>query len=90
MSWFAPYLTLQSAYRKGHSTEAALLQILNDILMDMNCKHVNLLVLLDLSAAFATVDHDICLLVLSQVSALMALPWTGLRLILTAGRSESR
>ena len=87
MSWFAPYLTLQSAYRKGHSTETALLQITNDILMNMNCKHVTLLVLVDLSAAFATVDHDICLLVLSQVSALMAQPWTGLRLISTAGRS---
>ena len=37
MSWFAPYLTLQSAYRKGHSTETALLQIPNDILMNMNC-----------------------------------------------------
>ena len=61
MSRFALYPTLQSAYRKGHSTETALLKVQNDILMNMNCKHVTLLVLLDLSAAFDTVDHDILL-----------------------------
>ena len=61
MCRFALYPTLQSAYRKGHSTETALLKVQNDILMNMNCKHVTLLVLLDLSAAFDTVDHDILL-----------------------------
>ena len=61
MSRFALYPTLQSAYRKGHSTETALLKVQNDILMNMNCKHVTLLVPLDLSAAFDTVDHDILL-----------------------------
>ena len=61
MSRFALYPTSQSAYRKGHSTETALLKVQNDILMNMNCKHVTLLVLVDLSAAFATVDHNILL-----------------------------
>jgi len=61
MSRFALYPTLQSAYRKGHSTETALLKVQNDILMNMNYKHVTLLVLLDLSAAFDTVDNDILL-----------------------------
>ena len=50
MSRFALYPSLQSAYRKGHSTETALLKVHSDILMNMNCKHVTLLVLLDLSA----------------------------------------
>ena len=52
---------LQSTYRQGHSTEAALLKIYNDILMAMNRQRVFLLVLLDLSAAFDTVEHSVSL-----------------------------
>ena len=52
---------LQSAYRTGHSTETALLRVCNDILMNMNKQHVTLLVCLDLSSAFDTVDHDVLL-----------------------------
>ena len=51
----------QSAYRKNHSTETALLRMCNDILVNMNKQRVTLLVFLDLSAAFDTVDHDILL-----------------------------
>lgn len=50
---------LQSSYRKYHSTETALLKVKNDILLNMNKQHVTLLVLLDLSAAFDTIDHHI-------------------------------
>ena len=42
-----------------HSTETALLRVKNDILLNMNKQHVTLLVLLDLSAAFDTVDHNV-------------------------------
>ena len=52
MSRFALYPTLQSAYLKGHSTETALMKVQNDIFMNMNCKHITNLLLLDLSAAF--------------------------------------
>ena len=55
------YPKAQSSYRQYHSTETALLRVKNDILMNMNKQHVTLLVLLDLSAAFDTVDHTILL-----------------------------
>ena len=51
----------QSAYKKHHSTETALLNVKNDLLMNMDNRHVTLLVLLDLSSAFDTVSHDILL-----------------------------
>ena len=48
---------LQSAYRRNCSTETALLRVRNDILFNMNRQHITLLVFLDLSAAFDTIDH---------------------------------
>jgi hypothetical protein len=51
----------QSAYRKFHSTETALLRISNDILLASNDQKVTALILLDLSAAFDTIDYPILL-----------------------------
>lgn len=51
----------QSAYKKFHSTETALLKISNDILTSMDRGKVTALTLLDLSAAFDTIDHQILL-----------------------------
>ena len=55
------YPPVHSAYGKCHSTESALLKVQNDILMDLDSQHVTLLVLLDMSAAFDTVDHGVLL-----------------------------
>jgi exonuclease III len=55
----APLAACQSSYRKHHSTETALLKVQSDILLSMDRQEVTLLVLLDLSAAFDTIDHDI-------------------------------
>jgi len=57
---------LQSAYKPGHSTETALLRIQNDILNTIDTGRGTLLVLLDLSAAFDTVDHSILLGLLEE------------------------
>jgi len=50
---------LQSAYRRHHSTETALLRVLSDVYAAIDRQDVTLLGLLDLSAAFDCVDHDI-------------------------------
>ena len=51
----------QSAYRKHHSTETALLRVQNDILQAIDIKKCMVLLLLDVSAAFDTIDHEILL-----------------------------
>ena len=50
---------LQSTYRQKYSTETALLKVQNDLLLNMDCQQVTLLVLFHLSAAFDTVEHSI-------------------------------
>jgi len=49
----------QSAYRRCHSTETAMLKVPSDAYVAADAGHVTLLSLLDLSAAFVTVDHQI-------------------------------
>ena len=51
--------SLQSAYKNGHSTETALVRVKNDIMMSIDQGKPIILVLLDPSAAFDTVDHNV-------------------------------
>ena len=51
----------QSAYRQFHSTETALLRVCNDILQAIDEGQEVVLVLLDLSSAFDTIDHKVLL-----------------------------
>ena len=56
---YIPYYNLPIENRT--STETALIKVQNDILMNMDRQQVTLLVLLDLSAAFDTIDHQVLL-----------------------------
>ena len=55
------YAKCQSAYRVSHSTETALLRVQIDVLHALDIQNEVILVLLDLSSAFDTIDHDILL-----------------------------
>ena len=57
---------MQSSYKPHHSTETALVRIQDDILTSIDKKQCVVLLLLDLSAAFDTVDHSILLARLNQ------------------------
>jgi hypothetical protein len=50
--------SMQSAYRPYHSTETALNRTLNDVYQSIDHGEPTLLVSLDLSAAFDTIDHS--------------------------------
>jgi len=58
--WLMP--PLQSAYSRHHSTGTALLRVMADVFAAADQQRVMLLALLDLSAAFDCVDHDILLM----------------------------
>ena len=53
--------TIQSAYRDKHYTETALIKVKNDILSALDAISSAILLMLDLSAAFDTIDHNIFL-----------------------------
>ena len=52
---------LQSAYRDKHSIETALIKVQNDIISALDAGSSAIFLMLDLSAAFDTIDHDILL-----------------------------
>ena len=53
--------SFQSAYIKCHSTETTLLSVHDHLIKAMSLQQVTCLTLLDLSAAFDTIDHSILL-----------------------------
>ena len=51
-------ITHQSGYKKNHSTETLLIRIVNDLLIASSESKATVVMMLDLSAAFDTVDHQ--------------------------------
>uniref|UniRef100_A0A803U146 Reverse transcriptase domain-containing protein n=1 Tax=Anolis carolinensis TaxID=28377 RepID=A0A803U146_ANOCA len=51
----------QSGFRPGHGTETALVALVDDLCRELDRGNVTLLVLLDISVAFDTIDHGILL-----------------------------
>ena len=89
---------LQSAYRKHHSTETALLKILDDLYRIIDDRRSAVLIGLDLSAAFDTIEHDILIERLKTVFVVTgtALQWIGSYLrdreqfVVAGGESSTR
>ena len=57
MSQFELFEPLQSAYKARHSCETTLIHVQNNIMRAMDQGKAGILLLLDMSAAFETVDH---------------------------------
>ena len=74
---FNPMEPNQLAYRALCSTETALLKVKTDIISALDCQEVACLILLDLSAAFNTIDYSILLQQLQQHFAVssISLEW---------------
>ena len=51
------YNTCQSAYSPGHSTETALLKVVNNLFLSLSKYNISVLALLDFSSSFDTIDH---------------------------------
>ena len=73
----------QSGFRRHHSTETAILRVLSDIYAAIDRDQVSLLALLDVSAAFDTVDHSILLERLSMSYGLSGMAFTWLESYIT-------
>ena len=67
----------QSAYKKCHSTETALLRVHNDISKSLDQNEEEILDMLDLSAAFDTTDHPTLLNRLEQHFGIAGNHWSG-------------
>ena len=70
-----PHQLFQSVYKEFHSTETAFLRVHSDIVHPLDGKKCVLLILLDLSDAFNTIDHDILLDRLQSLIGLSGKPY---------------
>ena len=88
LAWLVPqvapsFCPLQSAYRKLHSTKTALLKIVNDMFEAVYIGRTIVLITLDSSTAFDTIDHSIVMKRLKSSLGVTGLALSWLRLYLT-------
>ena len=77
----------QSGYKKHHSTETLLVRIVNDLLIASSESKATVVMLLDLSAAFDTVDHNVLLKILKEELGITGTAWRWFKSFLT-GRCQ--
>lgn len=77
----------QSGYKKSHSTETLLIRVVNDILIATSENKATVVMLLDLSAAFDTVDHGKLLNILQHELGITGTAWKWFHSFLT-GRCQ--
>ena len=77
----------QHGYKKGHSPETLLLRLVNDILLGMDSNLAIIILLIDLSAAFDTVDIDLLLDILQYELGIRGVALNWFRSFLT-GRNQ--
>ena len=75
--------SMQSGFRRGHSTETAVLKVYNNALIASDKGEIPCLLLLDYSAAFDTVDHKILLTILEESFGISGLVLAWIRSFLT-------
>jgi len=73
----------QSGFRAMHSTETALVKVVNNLLMAADAGHVSILILLDLTAAFDTVCHNHLLSRLESLLGISGVPLSWFKSYLT-------
>ena len=79
---------LQSAYKAGHSTETALLRVHNDVFTNVENQSSTVLVLLDLSAAFDTIDLSVLFDRVENIIGIEGIALNWFRSYLGGGRSQ--
>jgi hypothetical protein len=77
----------QSGYKKCHSTETLLIRVVNDLLIASSESKATIVMLLDLSAAFDTVDHVKLLTILKNELGIIGTAWEWFKSFLT-GRCQ--
>ena len=83
-------IPVQSAYKKNFSTETLLVRLTNDILIASDMKSATVVLLLDLSAAFDTVEHNLLLTILEKEIGLTGTVLKWFRSFLTARTQRTR